>query len=98
MNIESRFRQSDDLLSRHEFLKLERRLIPYADALEKTGFDRLIPLLDRKVEQRVFRGLEQCLVQALGKLNPSNQPSQRTPDEEKNIRLEIQELMKKYAE
>ncbi|KKP86935.1 MAG: hypothetical protein UR89_C0010G0006 [Candidatus Roizmanbacteria bacterium GW2011_GWA2_35_8] len=78
---------------------LPRKLLPYAKSLERAGFERLIPLLDKKTETLVLNGLSQSLTKAIARINPSSQPKPggRDPDEVKQIRLDLERLMIEYA-
>ena len=78
---------------------LPRKLLPYAESLERAGFERLIPMLDKKTETLVLNGLSQSLTKAIARINPSSQPKPggRDPDEVKQIRLDLERLMIEYA-
>ena len=45
--------------------QLPPSLLFYADRLGVAGYENLTPLLDRRVETRVLRGLKACLTRAL---------------------------------
>ena len=77
--------------------QLPPSLLFYADRLGVAGYENLTPLLDRRVETRALRGLKDCLTQALTEMNPSSQVNQRIPEEAKQIRERVEELMQMHG-
>lgn len=82
-----------DPIPTYEFLS--DSLSMYAKELYRAGYKHLIPLLDKNYEVKVLNILKDLFYGVMKKFDLPSQPNQRvSPEIEKQIRLEIQNLMK----